>query len=89
MGTPHKPVGTRKAQAFTIRTSGSRQPINIYGKPALYAQASLMLMFARSLSRSRFRGANEQIKCHVPKNTLQMYNVFGKTQRKRRKKEKE
>ncbi|MBO4316286.1 MAG: hypothetical protein J5867_10050 [Prevotella sp.] len=62
----------RKAQVFTIRHTGLLQPTIHYGKPTLKAQASLWIDFARSLSDVAVRVANEQIKCRVAKNTMQI-----------------
>lgn len=66
-------MGIRKAQVFTIRSSGLRQPISSYGKAYAYAYASLDDIIALSLSEVAIRGASEQIKCCVSYETRCKY----------------
>ena len=44
-------------------------------------RASLLVVLPVIAVEVAVRGANEQIKCHVPKNTLQIYDLFEYQQR--------
>ena len=66
-------MGIRKAQVFSMRSSGLGQPSNHYEKPAL-SQASNGLIFAHSFE-GLVRTAIEQIRCCFPlRNAIQRYD---------------
>ena len=56
-------MGIRKAQVFTIRSSGLRQPITNYGETcALGARLMLVIIARFTFFEVAIRGAIEQIK---------------------------
>ena len=61
------PLGTstRKAQVFTIRALGLRQPSINYGRTCALGASLLLIDYARSHSEVAIQGANEQIKCRA------------------------
>jgi len=60
----------RKAQVFTIRALGLRQPLTDYGKPAL-STSLLSVSIARSHSEVAIQGAKELIRFGFRGNTVQ------------------
>ena len=68
-------MGIRKAQVFTIRSSGLGQPSISYGKPALSA-SSLLIDYCSFTFEGLIRAAIEQIKMYVHR------NAWGKVKQK-------